>query len=235
MSINRMTYNIEDKILYEDKNMIVCFKESGVPVQSARMGTMDLESMLKNYLALQNPGGVPFVGVVHRLDQPVEGVLVFGKTRRAAAELNRQMSKGLMQKYYLAVTSKIPENKSGTLVDYLVKDGRQNMSCIAKKTAAGAKKAVLDYKVLEEEQQNALVEILLHTGRHHQIRVQFAHMGAPLLGDRKYGEDSQTYQSVALCAYSLTFMNPENGKKMNFTAVPEHEAFQGFSFCKSIK
>lgn len=234
MSIYQTTYNIEE-IIYEDRSILVCRKEAGLPVQSARMGTMDLESILKNHIAAENPGQMPYLGVVHRLDQPVEGILVFGKTSRDTAELNKQMAKGIMEKRYLAVTCGIPEQREGTFTDYLKKDGRQNTSCVVGKEIPGAKKAVLDYKVLEEADGFALVEILLHTGRHHQIRVQFAHHKIPLLGDRKYGGADQQTSTVALCAYSLKFNHPKNKKKMDFITTPKHEAFQRFSFCKSIK
>lgn len=235
MSTYKTTYNIEGKILYEDKSILVCRKDSGVPVQSARMGTMDLESMLKNYISAVNPGKMPYIGVVHRLDQPVEGILVFGKTPRDTAELNSQMAKGMMEKRYLAVTCGVPQEKEGTFVDFLKKDGRQNSSIVTDKGVAGAKKAVLDYRVLEVAEGYALTEILLHTGRHHQIRVQFAHHGIALRGDRKYGESAQEIPTVALCAYRLKFNHPNNRKKMEFSTAPVNEAFQRFSFCDSIK
>lgn len=115
------SFNIQDCILYEDKDILVCHKPAGVAVQSARFGMADMESSLKNHLALKTPGKMPYLGIIHRLDQPVEGVLVFAKTPKAAAELNRQITSKTVTKEYLAVTAQLPEEKQGHLEDYLKK------------------------------------------------------------------------------------------------------------------
>lgn len=216
-------------VIYEDAQMIVCHKPSGFAVQSARFGTMDMESALKNYLAEKQPGKIPYLGLVHRLDQPVEGVIVFAKTSAAAANLSQQITKGEMEKYYLAVSSHIPEKKEGILEDVLLKDGKNHISKIVKPGTAGGKKAKLAYKLLREEEHRGLFEIHLFTGRHHQIRVQMAGAGMPLLGDRKYNPDEcdSECKHVGLCAYRLRFRHPKTGKHMEFKISPKNPVFAG--------
>ena len=218
---------IEDYILFEDKEIIVCRKPAGIAVQNARIGAMDLESSLKNYLAMQAGGGrrIPYLAVIHRLDQPVEGILVFGK----------------MKKIYLAVTyGKQAEagKKEKVLEDYLKKDGKSNTSSVVNAHTPGAKKARLSYEVLGEAvdaisgKKKWLLRIHLDTGRHHQIRVQMAHAGMPLAGDRKYGAGTNVTigaGSLALCAASLTFFHPVTGKVMKFVTKPEGAEFKGIS------
>ena len=228
-------FNIQDSILYEDKEILVCHKPAGIAVQSARFGMADMESGLKNYLALKNPGKVPYLGIVHRLDQPVEGVLVFAKTPKAASGLNRQITAKTVTKEYLAVTAQIPDEKQGHLEDWLKKDNRTNSSCVVTPKTPGAKKAILDYSIQEEikDERTAtgkriLIKIILDTGRHHQIRVQMAHKGMPLLGDRKYNAVDESGLPLGLCSCHLVFRHPANGKKMEFEVTPEGEAFKGF-------
>ena len=143
-------FNIQDCILYEDREILVCHKPAGIAVQNARLGDADMESSLKNYLALKNPGKMPYLGVVHRLDQPVEGVLVFAKTPKAASGLTRQITSKTVTKEYLAVTAQMSDEKQGHLEDYLKKDSRTNSSSVVASKTPGAKKAVLDYWVQEE-------------------------------------------------------------------------------------
>ncbi len=228
-----------DGILYKDTDIVVCHKKAGIPVQSASVRTMDLYSMLKNEL-----GGEIFI--VHRLDQPVEGVLVFARNKRAAAELSRQAADGSMRKLYQAVCEMRPDvkYKTGqdyTLVDYLVKDAGSNRSLVADQKEPGAKRAELSFRILKSKYTGktryALAEINLKTGRHHQIRVQMAHAGMPIAGDRKYllyGETSAGKSSsqksaageeeaegpLALCATSLTFRHPVKKKSMTYTITP---------------
>lgn len=198
------------EILFEDDHIIVCRKPSGIPTQSSRIGTPDMVSILKNHI-----GNHPWLAVIHRLDQPVEGILVFAKTKKAAADLNRQLTASGFGKYYLAVTENKPAATEGTLTDYLVKDGRTNMSRVCSVETQGAKKAVLHYEFCGSCQGGYLIRIHLDTGRHHQIRVQMSHMGCPLVGDRKYGSPSSTGQ-LMLCAYKLEFRHPVTRKQMCF-------------------
>lgn len=143
-------FRIEDCILYEDPHILVCRKPSGIAVQNGRVGSMDMECAIKNYLAEREPGKMPYVGIVHRLDQPVEGVLVFARTPEAAGELCRQMARGEFGKKYLAVTFARPEKNRGILEDYLIKDGKGNYSRVVPKNTPGSKRARLSYEVIRE-------------------------------------------------------------------------------------
>lgn len=212
----------ELRILFEDKHIIVCEKPAGLPVQTKSFGTMDMESMLKNHIlktcAQKTP---PFIGIIHRLDQPVSGILVFAKTKEATAKLNAQMQKDSFGKYYQAVLCGNLNPAAGTLTDYLIKDGRTNTSRIGKKGEKDAKLSELSYETLKVSSDNALsvVRIKLKTGRHHQIRVQMAGAGTPLWGDNKYNPEyvnKKGYFPIALCAYKLEFMHPVTNKPMSF-------------------
>nr|WP_294495132.1 RluA family pseudouridine synthase [uncultured Mediterraneibacter sp.] len=225
--------DIRTLILYKDEQIIVCHKPAGIAVQSARVGTPDMESLLKNYLSSSGRNKKesprpPYLAVIHRLDQPVEGLLVFAKTPAAAKGLNRQLTSSGFGKYYHALVIGKPHPTEGILENYLVKDGRSNMSRICTKDTPGAKPARLYYKteaVYEDHLTvTSLVKIRLDTGRHHQIRVQMAHLGCPLAGDRKYGKaadeasgtDRKSTEPLKLCAYRLEFRHPGSGKEMVF-------------------
>lgn len=216
-------------ILYEDRDLIVVEKPSGIPVETRRIGTPDMTSLLKNHLSANGPGSVPYLGIVHRLDQPVQGVMVFAKNSKAAGALCRQIIDGTMEKIYLAVTTGVvPEHAS--LTDYLLKDGRTNTSRIVPEGTKDAKPARLDYEPLAvlESEQLSLVKIHLFTGRHHQIRVQMAGAGFPLYGDQKYNP-LPAGRSVALCACRLTFLHPATEKKCSFFCRPSGDIFSKFS------
>ena len=225
-------YQIEENILYEDKEILVCRKTAGMPVQAAKIGTMDMESALKNYLAQKTPGKIPYLGVVHRLDQPVEGILVFAKTSEAAGNLSKQMMAGGAGKYYLAVAEGKAKNSEGTLTDYLKKNGKANISQTVPANTPGAKKAILHYKVLDQKEIHGktctFLKIKLETGRHHQIRVQLSHAGMPLLGDRKYNPSGARGVSLGLCSCGLEFKHPKTGKQMKFETEPQSSAFLDF-------
>lgn len=248
----------KNRILYEDNDIIVCHKPAGIATQTARVGQADMVSEITNYLAAAAKDDVvshstgnkvshtvdrsPYVGVVHRLDQSVEGVLVFAKNRQAAAELSRQIQENRMEKYYYAVVCGREFESSGELTDYLLKDGKTNTSRVVQPEVKEAKKAVLDYKIVAEQTceeaadmalRIALVEIHLHTGRHHQIRVQMSHAGMSLLGDYKYAETEAVKVSermraneIALCAHRLAFLHPKSGRKLEFKIEPEGTIFQ---------
>lgn len=224
-----------NRILYEDNDIIVCHKPAGIATQTARVGQADMVSEIMNYLkAASSDSKKPlYVGVIHRLDQPVEGILVFAKNKAAAAELSRQAAGDAMEKEYLAVACGENFPQRGELKDYLLKDGKANTSRIVPPEVKGAKEARLSYEILSEGQfGTALIRVRLHTGRHHQIRVQMANAGMPLLGDRKYGGDAAAALSlqlgikeIALCAYRLTFTHPKTGKRMQFEISSEGKAF----------
>ena len=215
------------RILHEDEHVIVCYKPAGLATQTAKMGAQDMESLLKNYL-YKKEKKMPYVAVIHRLDQPVEGILVFAKTPFAAKELNKGMQGAGFGKYYQAVVCGIPNEKKAVLEDYLVKDGKTNTSRVGKKDEAEAKKAVLAYEVIQQTDDKALLKIKLETGRHHQIRVQMANMGCPIWGDTKYNSAEnvdKSWKNIALCAYHLEFVHPKTKKKMVFEIEPEGEGF----------
>ncbi len=220
-------FQIEPCILYEDPHILVCRKPPGIAVQSAGTGSMDMECAIKNYLAKKKPGELPWIGIVHRLDQPVEGVLVFAKTPAAARELNRQMTQGEFEKKYLAVTLSKPEKSRGILEDCLKKDEKSNYSRVVPAGTPGCRKARLAYEVLRElpGPPRSLLAVQLETGRHHQIRVQLSHAGMPLVGDRKYNPEDPSGLPLGLCAAELEFVHPVTKKKMKFQAEPEGKAF----------
>lgn len=235
------------KIIYEDKDIIVCHKMAGLPVQTGKIGATDLVSELKNYLMKSQsakPKKEPYLGVVHRLDQPVEGVILFAKSPVVASSLSKQLTIGIMNKCYYAVAAGVPQKEKDLLIDYLIKDNKTNSSKIVTRLAGvsypkGAKESKLEYNLLQQVQSEnksyALFDIHLLTGRHHQIRVQMANAGLPLLGDRKYGSgfcnslsDELNVKNVALCAYKLEFTHPSTKKKLEFKIQPEGKIFQQF-------
>lgn len=205
------------QIIYEDESLIVCRKPAGVAVQTKKLGQADMESLLKNYWA--DKGEQPYIGVVHRLDQPVEGVMVFAKTKETAAALSRQIAAKLADKCYYAVVEGVPEKQRKTLVDYLVRDGRTNTSSVVMRGTPEAKRAELSYEVAEQDGKRAVLRIRLETGRHHQIRVQLAHAGLPIVGDRKYNFKENIAPSgggLMLCSYKIGFKHPKTHKNLVF-------------------
>lgn len=206
-------------ILFQDSHILVCRKPAGLPVQTKNLTQPDLETMLKTMLSEKESR--PSLYVVHRLDTHVEGVLVFARTKEAAASLNRQIAGGKMQKIYRAVLNGIPENDSGELTHYMKKDSAKNIAVICPKNDPKAKKAVLRYRIVEKSQMYSKAEITLITGRFHQIRLQFQTIGHPLAGDRKYcsGDDIKT-PHIMLLAVSLRFFHPADGREMSFS-IPD--------------
>jgi 23S rRNA pseudouridine1911/1915/1917 synthase len=214
------------KILFEDEQIMVVKKDAGIPVQAGKLRMMDLQGLIKNELYKRNrKGGEPYLGLIHRLDQPVEGGMVFAKTPFAAGCLSEQVTDGRMKKHYLALLCGKPETDEGTLVDYLVKDGRTNTSSVAKAGEKDAKRSELNYKVLKRNDETTLVEVELITGRHHQIRVQMSNAGWPLYGDTKYNpafQETKEHVQTALCAYQLSFVHPKSKKVMEFSIEPDN-------------
>lgn len=222
---------MQTQIVYEDEAVLVIRKPAGLATESAGIGQKDVVSELKNYVAKKNPGKMPYLGVVHRLDQPVEGLLVFAKTKKAADNLTAQLGKGTLKKEYLAVVcGKVPEN-TGRLVDYLAKE--KGIAVVKDAADAQAKKAVLTYTKKAENGRFTLLAVQIETGRFHQIRAQLSHAGFPILGDEKYGSEESKELSrekkirfTALCAASLSFRHPVTGKVMAFTQAPQNPAFE---------
>lgn len=228
------------KIIYEDKDIIICHKMAGLAVQTGKIGTLDLVSELKNYLIEtqeKKTSKEPYLGVVHRLDQPVEGVILFAKNQMAAGFLSKQLTTGIMNKCYYAVAAGVCDKENGILADYLMKDNKTNSSYVT--TKEEGKESKLEYslihKATKDDKVYALYDIHLLTGRHHQIRVQMSNANMPLLGDKKYGNDFSNnlstelnVRNVALCAYKLEFVHPATKKKMEFKVKPEGKIFEQF-------
>lgn len=225
---------MELNILYEDKDILVCEKLPGVPVQSDKTLALDLVNQLKNYL-FEKGETTPYIGLVHRLDRPVGGIMVFGKTKQATRNLSQQVQQRQMEKTYLCiVTKELPELLEADkmlLTDFLKKDGRTNTSKIVSATDKTGKKAQLYYKVIKVADGCSLVEVELLTGRHHQIRVQMAAHVAGILGDTKYNvqtEKNGRGKGIALYSNSLTIMHPKTGKRLTFSKKPQGEYWEKY-------
>ncbi|HBU11294.1 MAG TPA: RNA pseudouridine synthase [Clostridiales bacterium] len=205
-------------ILYEDNHIIVAVKPRNMPSQADSSGDMDFLSGVREYVRVTyNKPGKAYLGLVHRLDRPAGGVMVFARTSKAAARLAGQMRRHTFEKDYLVVTrAGIP--KAGTLKDWLLKDSAANRTRVAKEGEAGAKYAELSYRVAGEKEGLALLKIRLVTGRSHQIRVQLSHMGAPLVGDVKYGGSKN--DTLCLWAWGVRFLHPTRQTKMEFYYPP---------------
>ena len=211
------------KVIYEDNHIIVVEKVPNIPSQADKTGDVDMLSLVKDYIKekYNKPGNV-YLGLVHRLDRPVGGIMIFAKTSKAASRLSNEVREKVFKKKYLAVVDgKIGEEK-GTLEDYLYKDQRNNISKVVNKDKKNAKIAKLDYEVLKYNKIKdlSLVKINLHTGRHHQIRVQLSNFGHSIFGDQKYGKRGRGKQ-IALWAYELTIKHPTTKEEMTFKDLPE--------------
>lgn len=211
------------KVIYEDNHIIVVEKPSNIPSQGDKTEDTDMLTIIKEYLKekYNKPGNV-YLGLVHRLDRPVGGVMIFAKTSKAASRLSNQVREKVFKKEYLAIVDRKPEKNKGTLENYLLKNEKTNTSKIVKENTPGSKYAKLEYEVLKynEEIDLSLLKILLHTGRHHQIRVQLAGMGHSICGDQKYGTRGRGKQ-ISLWAYKLTIEHPITKESMTFTDIPE--------------
>lgn len=215
-------------ILYEDSEIIVCRKESGIAIQTGKTGCKDMVSLLRNYFAQKKENTEIFI--VHRLDQPVEGVMVFARTNKAAAKLSRQIQERSFDKYYLAVAEGKFESRCGILEDYLLRNGKTNLSGVVSKESKGGKYSKLSYEVLETRETVSLVKIKLDTGRHHQIRVQMAQAGHPLVGDKKYNPDCKAgFLPIGLCSVKLSFSHPMTEETNSFYVKPKGIAFEKFN------
>ncbi len=222
-------------IFYKDESIIVCEKTAGMPVQSDKSRDIDLETSLKlDLIQGGNPDEEPYLTAVHRLDRPVGGLMVFARTKEAAANLSRQIQEGSFEKNYQAVLCGELREEAGSLEDYLIRNGKTNTSEVVDKGTPGAKYASLDYELIDciETEQGILSWVLidLHTGRHHQIRVQFASRGLGLYGDRKYNpkfrESGKGFVPLGLYATRLSFDHPTTRERMTFKTEPKGKAFE---------
>ncbi len=215
-------------VLYEDNHIIVVIKEVGIPVQADKSGDMDMLTIIKDYLKKRynKPGNV-YLGLVHRLDRMVGGVMVFAKTSKAASRLSEYIrQKNVKKKYMAIVNGTLPVSKEKVrLENYLFKDERTNISKVVDSSKKNAKQAILEYSVLKNFKYNnkdySLVDIDLHTGRHHQIRVQFSNISHSLYGDIKYGQKvNKVGQNLALWSYYLSFFHPTKDEYLEFEYRP---------------
>ena len=204
------------EILYEDNHLIVCIKPAGVLSQSDGTDAPDMLTILKRYIKQKydKPGEV-YLGLVHRLDRPVSGVMVFARTSKAASRLSEQIRSGKTVKCYRCIVEGVMEGE-GKLENYILKDGKTNTVTVYDSPVRDAKFAKLEYKAVRSEGNMTLVNIKLGTGRAHQIRAQLAHFGHPIAGDRRYGKDSGTGYDIALQSYRLEFEHPTKKEHMIF-------------------
>lgn len=209
-------------ILYEDNHLLIVCKPVNVPVQADRSGDADLLQALKQDLKIrkQKPGEA-YLGLVHRLDRPVGGVMVFAKTSKAAGRLSELVRRRDIDRTYLAIVRGVMPDRTGRLVDYLRKDHKRNQVEVVSDDAPDAKMAVLTYRTLGIQGGNSLLQVKLHTGRSHQIRVQLANQQCPIVGDEKYGAVSgQPSRQLALWAYRLRFVHPTTKEEVRVRALP---------------
>ena len=230
---------MELEILHEDNHIIVVNKPQGVPSQPDETGDEDLLTMVKNYIKEKyNKPGEAYVGLVHRLDRPTGGAMVFAKTSKAASRLAEQMKNGEFDKTYFAVVCGRPRDMKGKIVSYLKKDTKTNTVLTVPQTTDGAKRAELDYEILEHnpETNHSLVRVKLYTGRGHQIRVQMKTIKCPIFGDQKYGGENMPKFMLNLFAVELSFFHPTTKQKLIFRVYPpeKNRAWNEFNLEKHL-
>ena len=235
----KKTFTMDDvAILHEDNSVLVVVKPQNIPSQADASGDLDLLTLLKQYVKekYDKPGNV-YLGLVHRLDRPTGGVMVFAKNSKSAERLSKQIVDGEMSKNYLTTVLGSPKEKKGTLVNYLKKNALTNTVYVATFGDHNAKRAELSYEVLETQPDASLVNVQLGTGRSHQIRVQFSAIGSPVFGDVRYGGDVlQKGTNLALWAYRLEFSHPISRERMVFVAYPPQiEPWTRFDVAKHIE
>ena len=225
---------ISDQILYEDNHLIALNKLCGQIVQGDKTGDTPLCDLVKAFLKERdNKQGNVFCGVIHRLDRPVSGVVLFAKTSKALTRMNETVKNRDIQKTYWALTKGMPPSQQGTLDNWLLRNEKQNKSYVVAPGSKDAKQALLDYQVIGKTEGNYnLIQIQLHTGRHHQIRVQLAHIGCPIKGDLKYGAPrSNPDGGISLHARSISFIHPVKKTEITITAPPPPDTIWISSAC----
>lgn len=220
------------QVIYEDNHVIVVSKESGEIVQGDKTGDQPLSEKVKAYIkeAYAKPGAV-FLGVTHRLDRPVSGLVVFARTSKALTRLNRMFANGEVHKTYWAIVQNRPKEDEGELVHWIYRNEQQNKSYALDHEEYAAKKAILRYRVIGSSDNYTLVEVNLLTGRHHQIRCQLAAIGCPIKGDLKYGaRRSNPDGSISLLARHIEFVHPVSKQLISLDApLPEDNLWQSFA------
>jgi 23S rRNA pseudouridine1911/1915/1917 synthase len=211
-------------ILHEDNHIIVVLKPQNVPSCEDESKDLDMLTMIKEYIRkTYNKTGNVYLGLVHRLDRPTGGVMVFAKSSKAGSRLSEQLREGDFEKRYFAVLAGIPKEDKATLTHYMKKNAVNNMVYVCPSTVAGAKFAELEYSVLEKTEELSLVDVRLHTGRSHQIRVQMSHIGTPVYGDMRYGGENAKKGKLALWATSLSFSHPVSKERLCFKIEPPND------------
>ncbi len=208
-------------ILHEDNHIIVVLKPQNIPSCEDESKDKDMLTIIKDYIKVKydKPGNV-YLGLVHRLDRPTGGVMVFAKSSKAAARLSEQIKNGDFEKRYFAVLMGVPKEEKATLTHYMKKNAINNMVYICPPTVSGAKFAELEYQLVEKTENLSLVDVRLHTGRSHQIRVQMNAIGTPIYGDMRYGGEKAVKGNLALWAYYLSFTHPVSKERMVFRVQP---------------
>lgn len=221
------------QVVYEDNHIIIVNKESGEIVQGDKTGDIPLSETVKAYIKEKyaKPGAV-FLGVVHRLDRPVSGLVVFARTSKALSRLNDMFRNGEVHKTYWAIVQQRPEHEEGTLENWLIRNEKQNKSYAYQREVPNSKKAILKYRMIGQSERYYLLEVNLLTGRHHQIRCQLAAMGCPIKGDLKYGaKRSNPDGSISLLAHRVEFIHPVSKQHIVVESpIPEDNLWQNIKF-----
>ena len=208
-------------ILHEDNHIIVVLKPQNIPSCEDESKDKDMLTAIKEYIKVKyNKTGNVYLGLVHRLDRPTGGVMVFAKSSKAAARLTEQMKDGDFEKKYYALLVGEPKEEKATLIHYLKKNAVNNMVYVCPQTVSGAKYAELDYKILNSKDGLSLADVRLHTGRSHQIRVQMNAIGTPVYGDMRYGGEKAKKGYLSLWAYYISFTHPVSKERMVFRVQP---------------
>lgn len=202
-----------ENIIYEDESIIVCIKPIGILSQADSKGGESMITLLKEH----TKGAIY---PLHRLDKEVGGVMVYAKTKQSAAFLSKEIAEQRFKKEYLALVHGVPQEK-GEMQDLLFKDSKKNKSFVVKRERKGVKKASLEYELISTDNELSVVQILLHTGRTHQIRVQFASRNMPLVADKKYGAKDE-FKEIGLWSYKISFTHPETKEELSFSSKPQN-------------